>query len=240
MLATQQKYVDFMKNGRTPELTEAARKNDKTSHATLNALRSCAANAECFDCTAKKPGWAALPHGIFVCIDCAQIHRHLGRHISQTKAVNTGTYLWFEPEIEVMKDVGNAVAERAFAHMGLTKPSRDDTPERKLAYVQAKYAGSKQPDWAKAKELSSPPRAPAPTPPMINIHSAALNTKKRGMQGAKKSVTFALAEPPSAPAPKPPPTPAITMMQPIIGDLIDFSEPPKRDPNADFFAQFGL
>merc|ERR1712093_103426 len=116
-----------MARGRSQEAIEAARRVDKTSHPTLNRLRACAENSECFDCTAKKPGWAALPHGIFVCIDCAQLHRHVGRHISQTKAVNTGTYLWFEPELAVMKDVGNAVAAKAFASVTvLPKPSRDD------------------------------------------------------------------------------------------------------------------
>ena len=57
---------------------------DKKSHAELNAMR--AKHAECFDCDAKKPGWAVLPHGVFVCIDCAQVHRNLGTHISKVPA----------------------------------------------------------------------------------------------------------------------------------------------------------
>jgi hypothetical protein len=87
----QQAYVDAMRRGRTHESTEAARKVDKASHALLNKIRALPENSVCFDCTAPKPGWAALPHGVFVCIDCAQSHRNLGRHISQTKAINTGT-----------------------------------------------------------------------------------------------------------------------------------------------------
>jgi len=111
--AAQRTYLSFLAAGRTPEMTEAARRLDKQSHATLKALRSKLLNNECFDCTQSMPGWAALPHGVFVCIDCAQVHRHLGRHISQVKAVNTGTYLWFAPEVALMEKVGNAKAARA-------------------------------------------------------------------------------------------------------------------------------
>ena len=278
MLASQLAYVDFMKNGRTAALTEAARKADKMSHSMLNALRSQSANTQCFDCNATKPGWAALPHGVFICIDCAQLHRHMGRTVSQTKAINTGTYLWFEPELQVMKDVGNEVAQRAFANVcdGLPpKPSRDDAPERKLAYVQAKYAGAKQPDWAQAKASPSKLllRDPCPAASAPTIKMKPPTVKTPGLQGARRVVWESLGEPPTQPAPRP----TSAMLPMVVGDLIDFSEelhvkrePPAApagagaaaarsgaaaangdahqagwcrgvvDPNADFFAKFGL
>ena len=66
--------------------------------------------------------------------------RQIGRHISQTKAINTGTYLWFPHELEVMRAVGNGVAARAFgAEAAAAKPSRDAAPEAKLAYARRKY-----------------------------------------------------------------------------------------------------
>merc|ERR1719231_1507269 len=138
MLPSQRAYVDWLKAGRTPAMTQEAQRCDKTSHATLNALRAKPENSTCFDCTAQRPGWAVLPHGIFVCIDCAQNHRHLGRHISQTKAINTGTYLWFKEELAVMHAVGNERAARAFSACNLpTKPSRDAPAETKMAYAKA-------------------------------------------------------------------------------------------------------
>merc|ERR1719198_1146151 len=124
MLPSQRAYTEYLKAGRTPAMTEAAKRADKTSHATLNAMRAKPENAVCFDCTALKPGWAVLPHGVFVCIDCAQTHRHLGRHISQTKAINTGTYLWLPHELKVMEEVGNGVAEAAFHAMSKKLPPR--------------------------------------------------------------------------------------------------------------------
>jgi len=64
----------------------------------------------------------------------------IGRHISQTKAINTGTYLWFPHELEVMRAVGNGVAARAFgAEAAAAKPSRDAPAEAKLAYARRKY-----------------------------------------------------------------------------------------------------
>ena len=110
MLPSQLAYVSAMKAGRSLTDKDRARAVDKQSHAFLNQLRATPENAACFECSAPKPGWAVLPHGVFVCIDCAQLHRNLGRHISQTKAINTGTYLWLPDEIAVMRDVGNAVA----------------------------------------------------------------------------------------------------------------------------------
>ena len=60
--------------------------------------------------------------------------------VSQTKAVNTGTYLWFPHELAVMRAVGNGVAAHAFgAEAAAAKPSRDAAPEAKLAYTRCKY-----------------------------------------------------------------------------------------------------
>merc|ERR1719503_465328 len=103
MLPSQTAYLEALRKGRTAEMTDAARELDKASHEFLNKLRAQPCNSECFDCTARKPGWAVLPWGVHICIDCAQVHRNLGRHVSQTKAINTGTYLWFDHERPVMR-----------------------------------------------------------------------------------------------------------------------------------------
>merc|ERR1719238_1297607 len=110
---------------------------DKASHAELNRLRALPSNAKCFDCDAQKPGWAVLPHGVHICIDCAQVHRNLGRHLSQVKAINTGTYLWFPHELAVMRAAGN---EKAGAALGRPpKISAGATAAEKHARALAIY-----------------------------------------------------------------------------------------------------
>ena len=141
LLPSQIGYIEYMRQGKTAALTDGARQNDHASHAELNKLRALPCNSTCFDCTALKPGWAVLPHGVFICIDCAQTHRDMGRHVSQTKAIDTGTYLWYPAELAVMREVGNTVAAAAFAEFNLPrKPSKDAKPAEKLAYSQAKYS----------------------------------------------------------------------------------------------------
>jgi len=137
-LDVQREYKLALSRGKTPEMVSAAQAADKASHAELNELRARTENCECFDCTMKKPGWAVLPHGVFVCIDCAQVHRRLGRHVSQVKAVNTGTYLWFPHELAVMRAVGNAVAARAYSAAPQKLPANAN-PDEKLARAKAKY-----------------------------------------------------------------------------------------------------
>lgn len=166
MAAVQLEYIRVQSEGnKTEAVKAAARANDKAAHAELNTLRARACNTECFDCTATKPGWAVLPWGTFVCIDCAQVHRNMGRHISQTKAINTGTYLWFEHELPVMRTIGNAVAARAFGgEAQAAKPSRDAPAPVKVAYAQAKYVDHR---WGTPQFLEATTQPPQRVPEQV-------------------------------------------------------------------------
>jgi len=131
-------------NERTEQDKELADKNDKKSHEILRSLYKIPGNSVCADCTKVHPGWAALPHGVFICIDCAQIHRHIGRHISQVKSISTGTYLWFPDEIEVMKQMGNKRVDMIYlGGQNIPKPNESDTRQKKEAYIRDKYEHKK-------------------------------------------------------------------------------------------------
>ncbi|KHN68822.1 putative Arf GTPase activating protein [Ordospora colligata] len=45
-------------------------------------------NNRCVDCSAPSPPWASVTHGVFICFDCASIHRSLGVEMSFVKSVN--------------------------------------------------------------------------------------------------------------------------------------------------------
>lgn len=130
----------------SPAEIAAARKRDKATHTHLRKLAKRHGNARCADCGSNYPGWASLPHGVFLCIDCAQLHRRVGRHVSQVKAINTGTYLWHEDELNVMRTNGNALVNAMLlAH----HPEGARATAQDLAFVQDKYERRR---WAMSEQ----------------------------------------------------------------------------------------
>lgn len=123
---------------RSAEEKASAQAADKESHARLRTLSSLPDNRGCAECTARITGWAVLPHGIFVCINCAQIHRSLGRHISRVKAYNTGTYLWYQDEVEAMAAMGNRKAALLYQGSEPT-PGPAATAQLRERFVRDKY-----------------------------------------------------------------------------------------------------
>lgn len=113
-------------NARTEQDKEEAYELDKATHFRLKQLRKKPHNRTCADCGARNPGWCALPHGVFICVECAQAHRSLGRHISQTKSFVSGTYLWYPDELAAVESMGNARANSMY----LGKPGGRDAAQR--------------------------------------------------------------------------------------------------------------
>eukprot|EP00621_Florenciella_sp_RCC1693_P013806 CAMPEP_0182534512 /NCGR_PEP_ID=MMETSP1323-20130603/15895_1 /TAXON_ID=236787 /ORGANISM="Florenciella parvula, Strain RCC1693" /LENGTH=380 /DNA_ID=CAMNT_0024744535 /DNA_START=163 /DNA_END=1305 /DNA_ORIENTATION=- len=146
-------------NQRTAESTTVAQGRDKKTHAELNDMRHMAINTTCADCAAKHPGWAALPHGVFLCIDCAQIHRGIGRHISQVKCISSHTYLWYPDEVAIMKTMGN---ERAKQFFGMAqRPTSASDHASRVKFAKDKYETMKWAPDHDAMVVSAPAGAEA-------------------------------------------------------------------------------
>ncbi|KAI0268134.1 hypothetical protein BC834DRAFT_868032 [Gloeopeniophorella convolvens] len=62
-------------------------------------------NRTCVDCGNPNPQWASLSFAVFICLQCAGIHRGFGVHISFVRSVSMDT--WQEEQVRRMKIGGN-------------------------------------------------------------------------------------------------------------------------------------
>jgi len=160
---------------------------DKEAHATLKQLRALPGNKECAECKTSPSTWASVTLGVFVCMDCAQVHRNLGAHISKVKSC-MGTYLWCPDELERMKEIGNARAWALYtggAPSGtvISKPASGSAFEQRDRFARDKYEAKK---WLHpggmaaviAEERLRPDRAAAAPAPRVR-KTGAPNAKAR-------------------------------------------------------------
>eukprot|EP01122_Echinamoeba_exundans_P011047 TRINITY_DN4269_c0_g1_i4.p1 TRINITY_DN4269_c0_g1~~TRINITY_DN4269_c0_g1_i4.p1 ORF type:complete len:425 (+),score=80.91 TRINITY_DN4269_c0_g1_i4:33-1307(+) len=69
-------------------------------------------NKFCADCGTRGTGWASTNLGIFVCLRCSGIHRHMGTHISKVKSCTLDK--WTHELVENMERMGNARAKSIY------------------------------------------------------------------------------------------------------------------------------
>ena len=117
--------------------SESDRKLQEKHHLILANLLRQEENKFCADCRARGPRWASWNLGIFLCIQCAGIHRNLGVHISRVKSVNLDS--WTPEQIESISTKGNAKAASLYeANLpaGFRRPSDYNSVEN---FIRAKY-----------------------------------------------------------------------------------------------------
>jgi hypothetical protein len=78
----------------------------------LDALIRLVDNAFCADCGARGPRWSSVKLGIFICPECAGIHRKLGTHISFVQSVTIDK--WKPEWVDLCEKIGNKVSNMYF------------------------------------------------------------------------------------------------------------------------------
>lgn len=77
----------------------------ETSEQIFRKLREDPINNVCFDCNSRNPDWASVSNGVFLCLNCAGIHRGFGVHISFVRSLSMDT--WSIKQLKIMTVGGN-------------------------------------------------------------------------------------------------------------------------------------
>lgn len=99
-------------------------------------------NRCCADCSSSDPKWASVNLGVFLCIECAGVHRSLGVGIS--RVMSTEMDSWRNEWIETCSKVGNELASQYYEHCdtGNLRPDergRGCTRKLREIWIRAKY-----------------------------------------------------------------------------------------------------
>lgn len=99
----------------------------------------------CGDCGSSEVTWASLNKGILLCTQCCSIHRSLGRHISQVKSLQKGT--WYGKQQNMLMTLHNNGVNSIWEHSLLEngskllkkKPNPKDSLESKMEFIKSKH-----------------------------------------------------------------------------------------------------
>eukprot|EP01065_Artemidia_motanka_P011400 TRINITY_DN1611_c0_g3_i1.p1 TRINITY_DN1611_c0_g3~~TRINITY_DN1611_c0_g3_i1.p1 ORF type:complete len:714 (+),score=106.82 TRINITY_DN1611_c0_g3_i1:137-2143(+) len=149
-----------------------ASEEDKAAFAEILAA-DAEANQRCFDCGEDTAGcvWAAVHHGVFLCLHCAGTHRGLGVHLTFARSTTMDTWFTWKPlAIQRFKIGGNAKAAEFFAahHVPDAVPGqwrtyreryRSDGAHMWWSYLDAAVEGRewKEADWVRPEHLQGDP-----------------------------------------------------------------------------------
>ncbi|CAG9463872.1 unnamed protein product [Pedinophyceae sp. YPF-701] len=188
----------------------------------LAALLKQEHNKVCADCKSRGPRWASVNLGVFMCLECAGVHRSMGVHVSKVRSTDMDT--WLPEQVQFIQVMGNAKANaywEANLPANFRKPDSCDRSFIEQKYIRGRYRSSEKPPTIERfmrGEMDPPPASqqkPAPAaahaPPAPSGTVAPMLAAPGGRPAAPRA-------PPSA-APAPVPT------APVPVDLLGLDDP---------------
>lgn len=114
--------------------------NDDNPKHRLKTLLHKPENLVCADCGAHRPTWGSTNLGVFLCTQCAGVHRSLGVHISAMLSAKLDD--WTHEQLDVMEVMGNTRSNSTYEYhvpsmWGKCHP--DDEREYRELYIREKY-----------------------------------------------------------------------------------------------------
>jgi Putative GTPase activating protein for Arf len=87
-------------------------KKQTAASSVFSELKLKPENNECFECHNKNSEWCSVNNGIFLCLQCAGVHRSLGVHISFIRSISMD--IWSQKQLEIMSVGGNRELQEFF------------------------------------------------------------------------------------------------------------------------------
>eukprot|EP00466_Bigelowiella_natans_P002178 jgi/Bigna1/144934/aug1.93_g19642 len=109
---------------------------------TLQSLLQRNGNEFCADCSSKKCSWASVNLGIFLCTNCAGVHRSMGVHISFVQSITLDTKWkrkWLQTLTSGISNDHQNIEYEYHVPSKWYKPVEDEPRSYRESYIKAKY-----------------------------------------------------------------------------------------------------